>query len=170
MYFQAVRVAGIPPFGEYIAELFEPFRDQQDRGSLILTPIYLLLACSGPIWIMDSKVDTSDGDYSPAYHPTRNSRSYKSNYRLARIFFSDPFGRNIHKFTSYNSNYRVTRIFWSVHLASSYAEFTVEIFFQDRLHVNKSIHFRVPFLPVSHSQDFNRLTLKHEKVIRIIYK
>ena len=60
-------------------------------------------------------------------YTTRNSKSYNSNNLFWSILSKHTWSRWC---TSYSSNYRVTRIFWSVHLASSYAEFTVCVYEQ----------------------------------------
>jgi len=54
--FQALRVLKFEyyeiKFGEKINTLVEGFRDHQDEGKLILTPIYLLCGISLPIWLI----------------------------------------------------------------------------------------------------------------------
>jgi dolichol kinase len=38
-------------FGELIDSVIARFRDHQDEGKLVLTPTYLLVGCSLPIWL-----------------------------------------------------------------------------------------------------------------------
>jgi dolichol kinase len=40
------------PLGEKIDESVGVFRDHQDEGRLIVTPIYLLAGCSVPVWLI----------------------------------------------------------------------------------------------------------------------
>lgn len=47
---EAMRALHIPPLAKILDERFSVFVDAQDQGHLILTPIYLLLGQSLPIW------------------------------------------------------------------------------------------------------------------------
>lgn len=49
--FEIIRVADIPPFGNYLREAFTNFCDEKDCGILAVTPFYLLIGCSLPFWI-----------------------------------------------------------------------------------------------------------------------
>jgi len=41
----------IPPVGKYLRGFLQQFTDKQDQGKLIVTPTYLLLGISMPIWV-----------------------------------------------------------------------------------------------------------------------
>ncbi|XP_053405946.1 dolichol kinase-like [Mercenaria mercenaria] len=47
---EVIRVLKLQPFGPILDEYLWVFLDEQDTGDLILTPIYLLLGCSLPLW------------------------------------------------------------------------------------------------------------------------
>lgn len=40
----------IKPLGETLDHYLGVFLDDQDKGTLILTPFYLLVGCSAPLW------------------------------------------------------------------------------------------------------------------------
>lgn len=46
--------------GETINEYVRGFRDHQDEGRLLMTPIYLLAGCSLPIWLTGLPEQQSD--------------------------------------------------------------------------------------------------------------
>lgn len=48
---EVVRLSRIPPFGEALHVAYSLFRDDQDDGELILTPLYLLIGMSLPLWL-----------------------------------------------------------------------------------------------------------------------
>lgn len=48
---QLIRICGLQPFSELIDKCLASFRDEQDRGLLTLTHIYLLVGCSLPLWL-----------------------------------------------------------------------------------------------------------------------
>lgn len=48
---ECVRVLQIPPLGSLLNHSLHVFLDEKDGGLLILTPIYLLIGCSMPIWL-----------------------------------------------------------------------------------------------------------------------
>jgi len=47
------------PLGQWIDSLVGIFRDHQDEGRLIVTPLYLLAGCSLPIWLIGLKYPSS---------------------------------------------------------------------------------------------------------------
>ncbi|XP_060565278.1 uncharacterized protein LOC132724437 [Ruditapes philippinarum] len=47
---EVIRVLKLPPFGPILDQYLWVFLDDQDTGDLILTPIYLLIGCSLPLW------------------------------------------------------------------------------------------------------------------------
>lgn len=49
--FEIIRVAEIPPFGDFLKQAFTSFCDEKDCGILAVTPFYLLIGCSLPLWI-----------------------------------------------------------------------------------------------------------------------
>lgn len=51
---ELVRVYHVPPLGTILEQHFFVFLDQQDSGGLILTPVYLLIGCSLPLWFSHS--------------------------------------------------------------------------------------------------------------------
>lgn len=48
---QSMRVLDIPPCGHSMGQYLLMFVDQQDQGPVLLTPIYLLVGCSLPLWL-----------------------------------------------------------------------------------------------------------------------
>lgn len=49
--FEIIRVAEIPPIQDFLKQAFTSFCDEKDCGLLAVTPFYLLVGCSLPLWI-----------------------------------------------------------------------------------------------------------------------
>lgn len=58
--FEIIRVADIPPFGNYLKQAFTSFCDEKDSGLIAVTPFYLLIGCSLPLWISPCPCLVSD--------------------------------------------------------------------------------------------------------------
>ncbi|KAL5288896.1 DOLK family protein [Megaselia abdita] len=58
--FEIIRVAGIPPFEDFLKQAFKTFCDEKDCGLLAVTPFYLLIGCSLPLWISPCPCLVSD--------------------------------------------------------------------------------------------------------------
>lgn len=54
---ELARVIKLYPVAEILEEGFQAFMDEQDAGNIALTPLYLLVGCSLPIWIHNSPCD-----------------------------------------------------------------------------------------------------------------
>lgn len=56
---ETIRIYNVPPFGEVINHSYTVFIDKQDKGRVILTPIYLLVGISLPLWITQHSLEGS---------------------------------------------------------------------------------------------------------------
>lgn len=58
--FEVFRLTKIPPFEDVLNKSFEVFADEKDAGYVALTPFYLLVGCSLPMWLNPSPCMISD--------------------------------------------------------------------------------------------------------------
>lgn len=54
---ELVRVIELYPVADYLEAGVEAFIDEKDAGKVALTPLYLLVGCSAPLWIHNSPCD-----------------------------------------------------------------------------------------------------------------
>lgn len=57
---EIVRVMKLKPFAEILQQAVESFVDEKDAGIVAMTPIYLLVGCSLPIWLHPCPCDLTD--------------------------------------------------------------------------------------------------------------
>ncbi|ESO07423.1 hypothetical protein HELRODRAFT_76716 [Helobdella robusta] len=57
---EAARILRVPPFYQPIGRLYRDFLDSRDSGLVVLTHIYLLIGCSGPLWTSIGQPDLND--------------------------------------------------------------------------------------------------------------
>jgi len=48
---ELVRLAALPPIGRTLTAFMTRFQDDRDPGPVLMTHIYLLLACAAPVWL-----------------------------------------------------------------------------------------------------------------------
>lgn len=57
---EVIRVINLPPFAHILHTSVSTFIDEKDAGLVALTPIYLLIGCSLPLWIHPAPCDITD--------------------------------------------------------------------------------------------------------------
>jgi dolichol kinase len=57
---EVARVIKLYPFAEILEQSVSSFIDEKDAGKVALTPLYLLIGCSVPMWIHNSPCDLID--------------------------------------------------------------------------------------------------------------
>lgn len=57
---ETIRVIELPPFANVLNTAVGTFLDEKDAGLIALTPIYLLIGCSSPLWIHPVPCDITD--------------------------------------------------------------------------------------------------------------
>lgn len=57
---ETMRIIRVPPFHGILEQSVKCFIDEKDAGLIALTPIYLLIGCSTPIWLHPCPCDLTD--------------------------------------------------------------------------------------------------------------
>lgn len=57
---ELVRIMKVKPFAEILQQAVKSFADEKDAGLVAMTPIYLLVGCSLPIWLHPCPCDLTD--------------------------------------------------------------------------------------------------------------
>lgn len=57
---ETMRIIRLPPFHSVLEQAVKCFIDEKDSGLVALTPIYLLIGCSAPIWLHPCPCDLTD--------------------------------------------------------------------------------------------------------------
>lgn len=57
---ETIRIIKLPPFHSILDQSIRTFIDDKDAGLIALTPIYLLIGCSLPLWIHPCPCDLTD--------------------------------------------------------------------------------------------------------------
>lgn len=59
-FLEIIRLLSVPPLGTQLQDGYVVFSDEKDTGLLALTPIYLLVGVSMPIWLHPAPCDVTD--------------------------------------------------------------------------------------------------------------
>lgn len=57
---ETMRVIQLPPIHDTLDQAVKCFIDEKDAGLVALTPIYLLIGCSAPLWLHPCPCDLTD--------------------------------------------------------------------------------------------------------------
>lgn len=57
---ETMRIIRVPPFHGILEQSVKCFIDEKDAGLVAVTPIYLLIGCSAPIWLHPCPCDLTD--------------------------------------------------------------------------------------------------------------